>query len=127
MKSKHGIELIEQIHYYLCYIQHNHMDEEDINVFIRQRNIVYHTSRISRKISETIQYWSTDLRDVVYFTSYILYIKFFLDICLFRVVGLAAKFNIFFPKPFVFYEMKCLCRLELDFSFLYKKPLSYRI
>jgi hypothetical protein len=84
----------------------NYFTKKDLEIFRRQSNILYYTSRISRKISSTIKYWTSELRNIIYFTSYILYIKYFLDINLNHIALLAIEFDIIFPKPLVFYEMK---------------------
>lgn len=120
-----GITLIEKIHYYLCYASENYFTIKDLEIFRRQSNILYYTSRISRKISSTIKYWTSELRNIIYFTSYILYIKYFLDVNLNHIASLAIEFDIIFPKPLVFYEMKCLMRLQVDFTFLYTHPKNF--
>lgn len=123
-----GIKLIEKIHYFLCYNNnHNYLFDECKIILRRQSNVLYYTSRISRKLSSKLIYWTTDLKNKTYFISYILYIKFQLDIYLYNIKKLYTQFAIEFTKPYIYYELYCFKFLNYDFSFLEEKPLSWNI
>jgi len=122
-----GILLIEKIHYYLCYQKHSHINLKYIDSFRKQRNVLYHTSLISRMLSKDIKEWSINLKNLVYFIAYILCIKYLLDIELFYIKSISEIFYIKMPKRLDYYEFFCLTRLKFDFSFLECKIDSWNI
>ena len=122
-----GIKLIEHIHYYLCYEKHLHIHRDYLDGFKRQRNIIYHTSRISRMISRHVKSWEMDLRNCVYFIAYLLCIKYLLDIDIYDIKSLYKMFNINIKKPLHIYEYFCFYILDFDFSFLEDKISHWNI
>lgn len=116
--NREGIDLIELIHYYLCYRDQVHLSEHSLDMLKGQRNILYYTSRISRMLSCKLVSWDTRLRNRVYFIAYLLCIKYLLDIRIHGLPSLYTRFKIPFNGPIIVYEMYCFSWFQYDFSFL---------
>ena len=124
--NREGIDLIELIHYYLCYYRdQKHLSGQSLDMLKRQSNILYYTSRISRMLSCKLVSWDTRLRNRVYFIAYLLCIKYLLDIRIHRLPALYTRFGIPFTGPIIDYEMYCFSWLQYDFSFLERRLMKY--
>lgn len=123
--NREGIDLIELIHYYLCYRDQIHLSEHSLGMLKRQSNILYYTSRISRKLSCKLVSWDTRLRNRVYFIAYLLCIKYLLDIRIHGLPALYTRFGIAFSGPIIDYEMYCFSWIHYDFSFLEHRLEKY--
>lgn len=121
--SREGIDLIEVIHYYLCYRDHIHLSDHSLGMLRVQRNILYYTSRISRMLSRNLIDWDAKLRNRVYFLAYLLCIKYLLDIRIHNLPTLYRKFGVFFSGPIFYYEMYCFAFLGYNFVFL-ERPVE---
>ena len=121
-----GIEFIEIIHYYLCYRPHSHFSKRDLEIFKRQSNVLYYTSRICRKLSKIFKVWSDDIKYITYFISYIFTIKYLLDIQMNYIFMLYRLFRVKI-NSLVQYELFFLEKIQYNFDFLCKTPSEWNI
>jgi len=113
--------LIEKIHYYLCYCYHEHLCDVDTEIFKRQSNVLYYTSKIYHKLRRCGK------PKHVYFMSYILFIKWALDIEFYGITELAERFHINLFGSIFAYEIYYLSELGYDFRFLEFQNRSRRL
>ena len=118
---------VEVVHCYLCVGATPHLCEADRMSLRRERNVLYHTSRVAHQILRGGRPNTVDALEKVHFFAYVLCLKWLFDVELRRVRRLAESFGYRFGDQYRAHEFTCFRALQFSFAFLDERPPAWDV
>jgi hypothetical protein len=124
--NAHAARRIEVVHCYLCTAS-PHLSAGDRAALRRERNVLYHTSRVAHQILRGGRANTQDALEKVHFIAYLLCLKWLFDVDLRWERQLAESFGYYFGGMHLNHEFTCFRALDFSFAFLEQRPLAWDV